>query len=161
MAVSDSFAELMHSGYRYALSLTHDRTQAEDVLQDAWLAVLNANGPHTRVYLFSAVRSRFLNLYRRERLVSVVSLDESSALEAVYEEVDFTSCLDNALLSKALDELRGVEREALFFMAVEGYTANEIAVFTQQPRSTVLSHIHRAKKRIKQFMAQHESEVAS
>ncbi len=160
--VTQNLEELLHSGYRYALSLTHDKVRAEDVVQDAWLAVLKAKGPHSRPYLFSAVRSRFLNLNKREQLVTVVALDDVPQME---EQVDVTNSLDAMgyleypLLEEALDSLRSVEREALFLMAVEGYTANEIATFTKQPRGTVLSHIHRAKQKIRRFLATHDVEV--
>jgi len=50
--------------------------------------------------------------------------------------------------SAALETLRPVERESLFLSAVEGYTAQKIADFTQQPRGTILSLIHRARKKV-------------
>lgn len=157
---SESLAELLQSGFRYALSLTHDRARAEDILQDAWLAVLKAKGPHARPYLFSAVRSRFLNLYKRELLLSVVPLDDLAESEQPVSTLDISYYLDHSLLEKALNGLRSVEREALFLMTVEGYTAEEIATFTQQPRSTVLSHVHRAKQKVRRFFATKSSEAA-
>ncbi len=160
--VTENLEELLHSGYRYALSLTHDKTRAEDIVQDAWLAVLKAKGPQTRPYFFSAVRSRFLNLNKREQLVMVVSLDDVPPIEEQEDTSDHLEIMDYLeypMLEEALDSLRGVEREALFLMAVEGYTANEIAIFTKQPRGTVLSHIHRAKQKIRYFLATHDVEV--
>lgn len=160
--VTESLEGLLHSGYRYALSLTHDKACAEDIVQDAWLAVLKAKGPHSRPYFFSAVRSRFLNLNKREQLVTVVALDDVPQIEEqedVSNSLDAMGYLEYPLLEEALDRLRGVEREALFLMAVEGYTAKEIAAFTKQPRGTVLSHIHRAKQKIRQFLATHDVEV--
>ncbi len=159
--VSQNLEELLHSGYRYALSLTHDKARAEDVIQDAWLAVLKAKGPHSRPYLFSAVRSRFLNLNKREQLVVVVAIDDVPPIEEQEDtsHLETMGELEYPMLEEALESLRGVEREALFLMAVEGYTANEIATFTAQPRGTVLSHIHRAKQKIRKFLAKHDVEV--
>ena len=62
--------ELAQRGYRFALALTHDPDQAEDVLQDAWYRVLHANGPLTAGYLFSTVRNRFIDLARRDKLAA-------------------------------------------------------------------------------------------
>ncbi len=158
----ESLDELLHSGYRYALSLTHNKARAEDVIQDAWLAVLKAKGPHTRPYLFSAVRSRYLNLNKREQLVVVVALDDVPPVE---EQANMSGCLDvegyleHPVLEEALDDLREIEREALFLMAVEGYTANEIALLTELPRGTILSHIYRAKQKIRRFFAMQNIEV--
>ena len=160
MAVSESIEELLHSGYRYALSLTHNKVCAEDILQDAWLSVLKANGPHTRPYLYSAIRSRFLNQNKREKLASVIPMDEMPELEEPFDDTDIQYSLDCPILEKALSELRDTEREALFLTAIEGYTANEIAIFTQQPRGTVLSHIHRAKQKIRRFFDANNAEAA-
>ena len=66
---AENTAELLQSGLRYAISLTHDTHRAEDVLQDAWLAVLKARGPHSKPYLFRVIRTRFINYNKREQLV--------------------------------------------------------------------------------------------
>lgn len=160
MAVSESIEELLHSGYRYALSLTHNKACAEDVLQEAWLAVLKADGPHTRPYLYSAIRSRFLNVNKREKLLPAISLDEAPELEEPFDDTEIRYSLECPILEEALAQLRDTEREALFLTAVEGYTANEIAIFTQQPRGTVLSHIHRAKQKIRRFFDSNNAEAA-
>lgn len=149
--VVESIEDLLHSGFRYALSLAGDSARAEDLLQDAWLAVLKAKGPQHRPYLYSAIRSRFLNLNKREKLISVVSLSDVPELEGTIEAGNAFDYFDNALLERALAQLRCVEREALFLLVVEGYTASEISSFTQQPRGTVLSHIHRAKAKVRRF----------
>ncbi len=156
---SYSLAELLHSGYRYALSLASDQSRAEDVLQDAWLAVLKANGPHTRQYLFSAVRTRFLNVYKRELLLSIVPLDDVPEHELSIHELDMSDYLDHKLLEQALSGLRSIERESLFLMVVEGYTAQEIADLTLQSRNTVLSHVHRAKRKVRDFLMVNDLEM--
>ncbi len=147
-----SLDELLHTGYRYALSLSHNPTTAEDLLQDAWVAVLKAKGaPPTKAYLFSAIRSRFFNLYKRERLLSVVSLEDadySDLPEVTYSSGDF----DFEMLGKALSMLKATERELLFLSAVEGYTAQEISALTSLPRGTVLSLIYRSKIKIKRYV---------
>ena len=52
-------AELLRCGYRFALSLTHDASRSEDLLQDAWVAVLKAGGARTPAYLITAIRTRY------------------------------------------------------------------------------------------------------
>ena len=152
--------ELLHSGYRYAYSLTHNKANAEDIVQDAWLAVIKARGPQTRAYLFSAVRSRFLNTHKRESLVAMVSYEDVPESEGESGSLEIPCHLEEAILDNALNSLRSLEREALYLFAVEDYTAAEIAEFTQQPRNTVLSHIHRAKKKVKQLIETQHAEVA-
>lgn len=144
---SEPLAVLLQHGYRYALSLTHDPSKAEDLLHEAWIAVLRAGGPLKKGYLFSAIRTRFLNQNKRERLVPFVPLDE-------FREETLTPSgphFDQENLETALSTLRPVEREALYLSVVEGYTAEEIAKRTKQPRGSVLSLIHRSKQKLRRF----------
>lgn len=148
-------SELLQRGYRYAYSLTHHKSKAEDLLQDAWVAVLQARGPHTTGYLFSAIRSQFLNHNKRERLVSMIALDDAPAENsAEHGQHDPEPLLraDTAAMDAALARLRPVEREVLFLSAVEGYTAEEIAQNTCQPRGTILSLLHRARLKLRRAL---------
>lgn len=174
--LEDELAELLHSGFRYAMSLTQDTVKAEDILQDAWLAVLRAQGPKKKAYLFSAIRSCFINQYRRELIVPIVSIDDETFDRARLEESSgkndgdalgelgnetaktsnfgASAAFTDTDIEHSLATLRPTEREALFLSAVEGYTAEEIATKTEQPRGTVLSLIHRAKLKIRNSFEQ-------
>jgi len=152
-----SLEELLQRGYRYAMSLTHDSTRAEDLLQESWVAILQAGGAQTVGYLFSSIRSRFINRYRRERLAPMVQLDEAierGLLDTTEKNKDGLLRASYESLEHALTQLRSIEREALFLAVVEGYTAQEIADLTQQGRGTVLSLIHRAKAKMRRFLEQ-------
>ena len=148
---SEPLADLLQHGYRYALSLTHDPSRAEDLLHEAWIAVLRAGGPPEKGYLFSAIRTRFLNHNKRERLVPFVPLDEFREEEGDQAHAPSGSHFDQGNLEGALATLRPVEREALYLSVVEGYTADEIAKRTKQPRGSVLSLIHRSKQKLRRF----------
>lgn len=148
--VAPDLPALLHSGYRYALSLTHHRAQAEDLLQDAWVAVLQARGPQTRAYLFTAIRSRFLNQYRRERLVPMVPLDDTLTESADADPLLRSNPED---LDRALATLRPVERETLYLATVEEYTAQEIADLTNTARGTVLSLLHRTRQKLRRALS--------
>lgn len=153
-----SLDELLQRGYRYAMALTHDSVRAEDLLQDSWVAVLEAGGAQTIGYLFSSIRSRFINQCRRERLIPMMQLDEARerGLMDTTENITNDGLVRASYesLERALARLRPIEREALFFAVVEGYTAQEIGDLTQQGRGTVLSLIHRAKAKIRHFLEQ-------
>ena len=47
-----------------------------------------------------------------------------------------------------------MEREILFLWAVEGYSTDEVASQLDRPRNTVLSIIHRMRKRLKQSVGE-------
>ncbi len=152
---SANLKELLQHGYRYAMSITHNKSRAEDLLQDAWVAIMRADGPHNKNYLFSSIRSHYINQNKRDRLVPMVPLEDE--VEDLRD--DLFSDINNEMLEHALATLRPVERETLFLSAVEGYTAQEIADFTKQPRGTILSLIHRAQKKIRQYFEGELKEV--
>ncbi len=145
--------ELLQQAYRYALSLTHDESRAEDILQDACVAILRLGGSWQRGYVFRAIRNRFIDLYRRELVAPMEAIEDPGQIpESVDDAMGRESIVIAAdALGKALDRLRVEEREALFLAAVEGYTAAEIADLTGRPRGTVLSLVFRARRKIERF----------
>lgn len=160
---SANLEQLLKHGYRYAFSLTHNKATAEDLLQDTWVAILKADGPLVKYYLFTAIRNHYINQNKRDRLVPMVALDtelfEQELLEQQQASDNFS--IDINLLDISLASLRAVEREAIYLSAVEGYTAQEIADHTRQPRGTILSLIHRARKKLRQHFSQDVQEVKS
>ncbi|MCH9649287.1 MAG: sigma-70 family RNA polymerase sigma factor [Deltaproteobacteria bacterium] len=150
--------ELLQRGFRFALSLTGDRQEAEDLLQDAWVAMLRSRSPRHLGYLFQVIRNRFLDLQRRRGLVSFEPIEASEDELGGLGFLDATqSRVDLATVEQALRYLRPQEREALFLAAVEGYTVKEIAELTERPLGTVSSLVQRARKKIQsRFRGDHE-----
>lgn len=149
-------ADLLRRGYRFALSLSHDPTRAEDLLQDAWVSVLSARGPRTAGYLFATIRSRFIDQHRRELIAPTESLEARPEL-AEREEAGFWSerCPPpwaHGALRRAMDRLRPEERAVLLLSAVEGYTAREVGELLGSPRGTVLSLMHRTRAKLRQWL---------
>lgn len=62
-------------------------------------------------------------------------------------------------LERALDQLRATEREILFLSVLEEYSAREIAELTGRPRGTILSIIHRAKKKLRGWITRDEAKI--
>ena len=156
--VAGDLEAYLQRGYRYALSLTHDPSSAEDLVQDAMVALLRRGAERKVGYLIATIRNRFIDLYRRERLVVMGPLDEVGD-EAVFALDARESDVDPERLEQALSILRPAEREALYLAAVEDYTAQEIADLTRRPRGTVLSLIHRARGKLRKHLARREKET--
>jgi RNA polymerase sigma-70 factor (ECF subfamily) len=146
--------EALLGAYRYALALTHDEWLAHDLLGDACLSVLRADGPLDNAYLLKAVRSRFVDHCRRSggERPRAVSLNDGACPPArtVRDGHDDTDAA--ATLDRALAALRPEEREVLFLHAVAGLSAREIAAISDQPRSTVLSLLQRGRSKVRQRM---------
>ena len=150
-----NFAELVQRGYRFALSLTHNATQAEDLIQDAWFSVLRARGPMSPAYLFATVRNRFIDQYRRDRARPTEALDNHPEPEGLDESQMWDGeglPATNGAFDAALGKLRPEERSVLYLAAVEQFTAKQIADLLDWPRGTVLSMLHRTKCKLRQMV---------
>lgn len=160
---SGTLEDLVQRGYRFALSLSHDPARAEDLLQEAWVSVLRARGPHTAGYLFATIRSRFVDQYRRELIAPMESLDAKPQLATDVEERFWSepceSALMHAALHRAMGLLRPEERAVLVLSAVEGYTAREIAELLAAPRGTVLSLMHRTRAKLRHWLQDNRKET--
>ncbi len=152
----DDLKELAQRGYRFALSLTHESARAEDLVQDAWLSLLKAEGPWTPAYLFAAIRNRFVDLYRRGRLIEIEPLAEEACEAGADDWSAWPECSDlkiqNGTLKQAVGRLRPEERAVLFLAALEERTAREIGELLDCPRGTVLSLMHRARHKLRQSL---------
>ena len=153
-STSNSIEELLQAGFRYALSLTHERATAEDLLQDACLGVSRRGGPWRRAYLLKAIRNRWIDGFRRESKVQVEPLEGYHTPVAVDPEAPQSGALD-----RALGHLRDEERELIYLSVVESYTAEELAEMTGKPRGTILSSLHRAKEKLRNQMPGKEEAV--
>lgn len=146
--------ETLLGAYRYALALTRDEWIANDLLGDACLSVLRADGPLDTAYLLKAVRSRFIDHCRRaggERS-RVVSLNGEACPPARPERETHADTDAATTLDRALAALRPEEREVLFLHAVTGLTAKQIATISDRSRSTVLSLLKRGRSKVRQRM---------
>ncbi|MDA8019293.1 MAG: sigma-70 family RNA polymerase sigma factor [Thermoanaerobaculia bacterium] len=137
--------DLLQAGYRFALSLTGNPAEADDLAQQGWLRLHKCYGARKgRGALFTTIRRLFIDRYRRDRRVELVAIEDLD-LEPEDIAMPRTERID---LERLLVSLREKEREVLFLHAVEGYTAAEIATLTEQSRGTVLSLIQRARRKL-------------
>ncbi len=153
--VPSSIDALLERGYRYAFSLAHDAIEAEDLLQDACLSILASDGSWEQAYVFTTIRNRFIDRYRRNRKILFLSLDhDQQSSDGQYADLnwDVPDVLQSGQLARALGALRPEEREALFLAVVEGYTAEEIAELTARPRGTILSLLYRTKAKLRDLL---------
>jgi RNA polymerase sigma-70 factor (ECF subfamily) len=138
--------------FRYGFSLTHDEDAACDLLQDALEISLRKAPDNTAAalpYVQRIMRNRFIDQYRREHRHPTVSFDANDNQPI---NIDPRVLEDMVIAEHEVEfimaALQPLERELLFFWAVEGYTAQEIADRTDSTRGTILSRIHRLRQKI-------------
>lgn len=151
---SEELPALLNKGYRYALSLTHDSVEAEDLVHEACVSIIRADGPWRSGYLFATIRHRWIDAWRRRSNEPATEPDGDAAFERLSDNAAGVGAMDELIqaesIDRALSKLRPAEREAVYLMVVEGYTAKEVAALTGRPRNSVLSIVHRARQKLRE-----------
>lgn len=143
--------EQMNILYQYCFSLTADETQSYDLLQAGLEKYLRADVNHVNnkiAYVRKVIRNHYIDECRRNYNLELEEFDDSVAyLDAgtdSLETIAATRCQLEAVWAK----LTTTEREIMYLWAIEGYTVNELAEFMGIPKGTLLSKIHRLRKRL-------------
>jgi len=136
--------------FQYCLALCHDRDGAYDLLHQSLEKFLRADRAHIDspvAYVRRIARNSFYDQWRRDRKVEFEILPEADELGPIEKTLE-NSVINDQMLERVWNELSAVERETLYFWAVEGMSAREIALHLEQPRASVLSRLKRTRDRI-------------
>ena len=148
-ALADFYRATRSAVYAYSLSVLRQKSDAEDVLQDAYIRVWQHAGryrPEGRPMAWLIVTVRNLALDRLRRSRNVVSFPESREKEAAAPPL---SAEDRLTLEALLLKLDDRERQVVVLHAVTGLLHREIAEIMGLPLSTVLSKYQRAIKKLR------------
>ena len=142
--------------YRYCYALMLHRDNAYDLLQASLEKFLKQHAsqspkPHSALaYLRRIIRNQFIDTLRHNKCVEFQALTDNDSSEAIPINSD---SLENLIINEELVDLvwsilTVPEREIVFLWAIEGFTSTEISAELDLPRGTVLSKIHRLRKKI-------------
>ncbi len=141
---------------RYATRLLGDWSQAESVVQEAFIRWMDAGATvpaeNVRAWMYRVVRNRSFDHLRHER--RGVSLDESGGGEPVdRHEGPVRQVIqkeEQAMLLEEIDHLPDRQQEALRLKFQEGLSYREIGEATDQTSSTVGWLLHQALTTLRQ-----------
>jgi RNA polymerase sigma-70 factor (ECF subfamily) len=153
---------LLDSLYRYARWLARDRSEAEDLVQEAYLKGLRGfdsftAGTNIRAWMFRILRNTFLTSRTGLRAVPPISLDEKPEIaeeiaDAATPESNFLQRATAEALRRAIENLPPDFREVLLLCDVEGMRYREIAESLSIPIGTVTSRLLRARQRVRKAL---------
>jgi RNA polymerase sigma-70 factor (ECF subfamily) len=152
----------LDAAYNLAHWMTGNRTDAEDVVQDASLRAFRAihkfAGGNARAWVLCIVRNTACSWLRKNRPTAVVTVEDLEAVEAVYAkpndrdgetpEAALIAKTDAEYLRAAIAALPTPFRETLVLRDIEGLDYREIAEATEVPIGTVMSRLARARGRL-------------
>jgi RNA polymerase sigma-70 factor, ECF subfamily len=140
--------------FRFAWRLTGSIADAEDIVQECFLALLrpecNFDPARTalRTYLFGAVRNQSLNRLRRR--------EQAGTLEPADHRTPETETLRGEVadaVAGAIAELPQTQREVLLLAHYEQLSLSEIAEITQLEVTAVKSRLQRARATLRETLA--------
>ena len=145
----------MRPGYFIALSVTGNPEDAEDVAQEAFLLALqrldDCRDPERfGGWFLTIVRNRARNLLRRERIRRGEEITPELFPGPGGPEVDLRRSEIRRHLEEGLEGLLEVRREVLLLHDLEGWKHREIAEKLGIPDGTVRSHLHFARKHLRE-----------
>ncbi|MBI5647267.1 MAG: sigma-70 family RNA polymerase sigma factor [Ignavibacteriae bacterium] len=154
----------MDALYNFALRMTSDPDDADDLLQETYLKAYRffdkfEKGTNCKAWLFRIMKNSFINIYRKvAKEPDKVDYDEveefyhsiraESADANDLEEKLFSNLLDDDV-SEALESLPEEFRTVVILCDIEGFTYEEIAEFVECPIGTVRSRLHRGRKMLR------------
>lgn len=133
--------------YRLAFAMLGSDTDADEVVQDAFVGVakqwrsLDCPGGYLRVSVVNGVRKKMRSQSRRDQAVaslSVVMPDRAPA--------------EGEYLLDALDELPERQRIAIVLTYFSGLRSSEVGELMECPAATVRSLLHRALEQLREVV---------
>jgi RNA polymerase sigma factor (sigma-70 family) len=164
-------AALPHLGAAYNLArwLTRDATDAEDVVQEAYLRAFkhfgSFRGGDSRPWLLAIVRNTCYTWmqHNRSRELMIPLDDELHQIESkdLNAEALLLQTADTLMVRQALEELPAEFREVIVLREFEGLSYKQIADVTEIPVGTVMSRLARARKRLRKTLTSRANKEAS
>lgn len=163
------FRPLLDRAYGMAYSLTHDRADAEDLVQEAALLAFKSfaqfqPGTNFRAWFYRILVNCFYGTHRkRKREGETVDIDSVPSLylygrtsdAGLYDQTDdpasiLLARLDAEQVVTALEALPEEYRVACSLYFIQDFSYDEIAQTLEVPLGTVRSRIHRGRKLLQQ-----------
>jgi RNA polymerase sigma-70 factor (ECF subfamily) len=158
--------------FGFALALCHDRTTAEDLVQETYArAFAAAHKPpleeNLRGWLFTILVNVWKNERKRRRPEAVADVERVAGATASppfspvldpLQAVDRRELRDR--LRSAIEALPDAFREVVVLRCVEGFSYQEVAGIVGCPAGTVMSRLARARALLRRAIAPNGTQVA-
>lgn len=153
--VRDGLLQSIPSMRAFAISLTGNVDQADDLVQEAMvrgLTYINQFQPGTNIqaWLFTILRNQFHTFYRKRRREVEDPDGGTAARLAVPPEQDGHVDLED--LKAALAQLPIDQREALLLVGPQGFSYEEAAAICGARIGTIKSRVNRARTRLAELL---------
>jgi RNA polymerase sigma-70 factor (ECF subfamily) len=149
--------------YSYALVLTRNRNEAEDLVQETYVRALGAMGrlradSNVKSWLFTILRNIWFNQLRQQRTMKLVALDgEENAIDIAETAKDpyafYVGKMEHEQVREAIQQLPADFREIILLREFEELSYQEIATILDCPAGTVMSRLARARASLRKLLS--------
>ena len=148
--------------YNFARWLTHNREEAEDLVQETYAKALKGFssfqlGTNFRAWMYRILRNTFLTSRTGLRAGLTVALESEDdepelGVESETPETILMKRSNSQLVQSAIDDLPVHYREVLLLCEVEEMSYQEIAETLSIPIGTVMSRLSRARRTLRDHL---------
>ncbi len=151
----------LHSLYNYALHITMNPDDAEDLVQETYLKAYRffnsfERGTNCKAWLFKILKNNYINRFRKDsKEPGKVDYDlikdfyhsiKDTRNDTTEADSDYFHSLLHEEVYQALHSLPEEFREVIQLCDIEGFTYEEIANMVDSPIGTVRSRLYRGRK---------------
>jgi len=154
---------------RVASALTHDASDADDLVQETFLRAFRHwhafdQGSDCKSWLSTICRNAFLEQRRRESRSTAVDDQEleslaavmlhnsarANGMEAMFSRVDL-----GPAIARAIEMLEPRYRDVVLLVDVEDFSYEQVAAVLEIPIGTVRSRLYRARRQLQEALLAH------
>ena len=149
--------------YGYAMTLTHDPTEAEDLVQETYMrAALHCEklrpGSNVKAWMFTIMRNRWFKQLRHDKCgPEFIPLDDTAAERWMADTDQEPGHLCERIWERdeiriTLKQLPVAQREIIVLRDIEGFSYKELAEMLSCPLGTIMSRLARARARFRTLL---------
>jgi RNA polymerase sigma-70 factor, ECF subfamily len=146
--------------YSYAVVLTRNRVEAEDLVQETYVRAMQAMGrlradSNMKAWFFTILRNVWLNQLKKLRNgPQMIEMEANSVVESSKNSHDlYVSKMETEQLRAAFLELPTKFREIILLREYENLSYQKIAKVLDCPIGTVMSRLGRARAKLRTLLA--------
>ena len=158
--------------YPTALRMTRNPADAEDLVQETFTkAFANFHqfraGTNLRAWLYRILTNTFINNYRKKQREprqettdeikdwQLAAAEKHTSAGMRSAETEVLDRLPDSDIKQALARLPRDFQEVIYLVDIEGYAYKEVAERMNTPLGTVMSRLHRARRQLREMLADH------
>lgn len=151
------YQETASGVYSYILSLTKNRAEAEDVMQETYLKVWRKAGAYVPqgkplAWVFTIAKNLCYMRFRQQRKRADVTLEELEGKEEGKVCDSLEQAADREVLLDALRKISHEEQQIVLLHAAAGMKHREVAEALEIPLATELSKYNRSMKKLQNIL---------